>query len=125
MLLAEANKIALQHNYDKFTASNGWLSRFAARHQIKFTNLHGGSAKVSPDAAQQWKTKLPEICAGYSPSNIFNCDETGVFFQALHQKSLIPEGGSNSGIKISNDRFSVLVCANALGEKMKLWVIGK
>ena len=29
MLLAEANKIALKYNYDKFTASNRWLQRFS------------------------------------------------------------------------------------------------
>ena len=94
-------------------------------HQIKFANLHGESAEVSDEAVQQWKSKLPEICAGYHPRDIFNCNETGVFFRALHQKSLIPDGSNPAGINISKDRFSVLVCANAIGEKLKLWVIRK
>ena len=34
MLLAEANEIAIKHNYDKFCASNGWLQRFSTHHQI-------------------------------------------------------------------------------------------
>ena len=113
MLLAEANEIALRHNYNNFSASNGWLARFSTRHQIKFTDLCGKSAEVSQDAVEQWKAKFPEICAGYSPCDIFNCNKTGVLFQALPQKSLIPEGGSNFGVKISKDRFSVVVCANA------------
>ena len=96
MLLSEANEIALKYNYDKFTASNGWLQRFSNWHQIKFANLHGESAEVSIEAVQQWKTKLPEICAGYHPRDIFNCNETGVFFRALPKKSLIPNGGEQS-----------------------------
>ena len=84
MLLAEANEIAFKDN-DKFSASNGWLQRFSARHQIKFANLHGESAEVSDEAVDQWKEKLPEICAGYHPQDIFNFNKTGVFFRALPQ----------------------------------------
>ena len=83
MLLAEANEIALKQNYDKFSASNGWLQKFSTHHQIKFANLHEESTKVSTRAVDQWKEKLPKICAGYHPQDIYNCDETGVFFQAL------------------------------------------
>ena len=125
MFLAEANEIALKHNYNKFSASNGWLQRFSIRHQIKFANLHGKSAEVSDEAVDQWKEKLPAICAGYHPRDIFNCDETGVFFCALPQKYLTPNGAQTSGIKVSKDRFSMLVCANALGEKQQLWIISK
>ena len=80
MLLAEANEIALKHNYDKFTASNGWLQHFSTHHLIKFANLHDEFTDVSDEAVQQWKEKLPKICAGYHPRDIFNCNETGVFF---------------------------------------------
>ena len=124
MLLAEANEIAIKHNYDKFTAFNGWLQRFMTRHQIKFSNLHGESVEVCPEAVEQCKERLPDICAGYHPRGIFNCDKTGIFFRAL-PASLIPNGAKQSGVNISKDRFSVLVCANALGEKCKLWVIGR
>ena len=79
MLLAEANEITVKHNYDWFTASNGWLQCFSTHHQIKFANLHGESAHVSDEAVQQWKEKLPQICAGYHPRDIFNCDKTGIF----------------------------------------------
>ena len=68
---------------------------------------------------------MPQICAGYHPKDIFNCHETGVFFRALPQKSLIPNGSGHSRVKVSKDRFSVLVCANTLGEKCQLWIIGK
>ena len=86
MLLAEANEISIKHNYDKLSASNGWLQKFSARHQIKFANLHGESAEVSEDAVQQWQEKLPKICAGYHPRDIFNCDETGIFFRGFASK---------------------------------------
>ena len=80
---------------------------------------------MSQDAIKQWKAKLPELCAGFSHRDIFNCDETSMFLRALPQKSRIPSGSEQSGVKVSKDRFSVLVCAYALGEKIKLLVIGK
>ena len=123
MLLVEANEITIKHNYDKFSASNGWLQRFSTHYQIKFANLHGESAEVSEDATQQWKEKLPKICAGYHPRDIYNCNETDLFLSALPQKSLISNRAEHSGVKVSRDRFSVLMCTNTLGEKIQLWII--
>ena len=77
---------------------------------IKFCNLHGESAEVSQDPVDQWKDKLLELYSGFSPRDIFNCDE--VCFSVLYPKSLIPNGSEQYGVKVSKDKFSVLVCAN-------------
>jgi len=29
---------------------------------------------------EEWLDKLPTVCSGYSPENIFNMDETGLFY---------------------------------------------
>ena len=81
--------------------------------------------RYAPQAMQQWTDRLPDICKGFAPKDIFNCDETSIFFQATPQKSLLGHKEQHSGVKVSKDRFSILVCANAEGQKEKLWVIGK
>ena len=46
MLQSEANESVMKHNYNTFTASNGWLKSFCLRHQIKFSTLHGRVVKL-------------------------------------------------------------------------------
>ena len=47
------------------------------------------------------------------------------FFKALPNKSLLGPNEQADGLKTSKERFSLLVCANAIDEKEKLLVIGK
>ena len=119
MLQSEANESVMKHNYNTFTVSNGWLKSFCLRHQIKFSTLH------REGAVDQWLKELPAIMKVYELRNIFNCDETSIFFLALPKKSLQGPGEKPVGNKVSKDWFSILVCANAAGEKEKLLVIGK
>ena len=91
MLQSEANESALRHNYDKFTASNGWLKSFFARHQINFSTLHGEGAQVSHEAVDQWLAELPNITNGYDLRYIYNCDETSIFFKALPATEIFTE----------------------------------
>ena len=48
-----------------------------------------------------------------------------IFFKALPNKTLHGPNEKLLGNKTSKDHFSILVCANAVGEKEKLLVIGK
>ena len=125
MLQSEANESALKHNLNNFAASSGWLQSFCKRHQIKFSTLHGKGAQVSEEAVKQWLEELPKMIKGYAMREIYNCNETSILFKALPNKTFHgPNEAKPMGNKISNDRFSLLVCANAAGEKEKLLVIG-
>ena len=125
MLQSEANESALHHNYNNFTASNGWLKSFCNRHQIMFAILHDESAEVCENAVEQWMQDLPNRTKNYELQNIFNCNETSIFFKALPKKTLLGPNGQPEGLKQSKESFSLLVCANAIGEKEKFLVIGK
>lgn len=58
--------------------------------------------------------------------NIFNADETGVFYQLLPNKTLTLKGESCKGGAKSKQRLTALFCCNATGtEKLKPLVIGK
>ncbi|ELU05436.1 hypothetical protein CAPTEDRAFT_46694, partial [Capitella teleta] len=127
ILCAKASKLAADLGHEKFEASNGWLSRFKDRHQIVFRVISGESANVNQESVDTWHSNLQaEILMNHSPENIFNADETGLFFQALPSKSLVIKGDSCSGGKESKNRLTVLVCANMTGTtKLPLLVIGK
>jgi hypothetical protein len=37
---------------------------------------------VKNETMEEWLDTLPAVCSGYSPENIFNMDETGLFNRA-------------------------------------------
>ena len=125
LIQSEATESAMRHGYPGFATSSGWLESFCAHHQIKMAQLHGESAEVCHDTVEQWLESLPKIIEKYEQRDTFNCDETSIFFHAVPNKSYIGQGQGQSGVKISKDRFSLLVCANAIGEKEELLIIGK
>lgn len=72
--------------------------------------------KVDHDIVDDWNNKLVEICEGFVPKNIFNLDETGLFFRALPNKTMCLKGENCSGGKISKERITVMLCVNMEGD---------
>ena len=50
------------------------------RHNINCSVLSGESAEVGRDVVEDWPKRLIDICKDYRKENIYNCDETGLFF---------------------------------------------
>lgn len=110
----------------EFKASNGWLDKFKSRHGISYRAICGESAGVNFITTNEWINRLPSIIDGYDRSNIFNADETSLFFKALPNKSYVLNKEECKGGKHSKERFTVLLCSNWSGnEKLKPLVIGK
>ena len=61
----------------------------------------------------------------FQNKDIFNADETGLFWKMTPDRTLSFRGDSCKGGKRSKERVTVLVAASALGEKLPLLVIGK
>ena len=57
---------------DGFKASNGWLNRFKTRHSISQAVICGESGCVDKEVVQSWKSRLPDIAAGYATCDIYN-----------------------------------------------------
>ncbi|XP_023238008.1 tigger transposable element-derived protein 1-like, partial [Centruroides sculpturatus] len=97
---------------ETFSASKGWFDRFRKRagwHNIK---IQGKTAKEFPE-------KLAEIIEeeGYSSRQIFNVDETGLFWKRMPSRTHIAkEEKSKPGFKVSKDRVTLLLGANAAGD---------
>ena len=125
LLQTKALEIAKNMNID-FKASNGWLYRFQKRHRIACKSLTGESADVSEEAVNSWKTDLlPRLIEGYAKEDVFNADETALFYRQLPKKSLVAAGDDTSGVKVMKERLTILLACSQTGEKLKPVVIGK
>lgn len=103
--------------------SSGWLTGFKARHGLYQHTFHGEEGAV-PAAADEAMTTIHDEVRYYNERDIFNMDETGLFWR------LAPSTGLSSqrrgGIKKDKARISLALCCNANGtERMPPFVIGK
>ncbi|KRX52528.1 hypothetical protein T09_12 [Trichinella sp. T9] len=48
--------------------------------------ISGKAAAVKPSVIYTWKSKVMNVFAGYSLTDVFNADETGLCFKQLPQK---------------------------------------
>ncbi|BFZ15182.1 hypothetical protein BsWGS_18221 [Bradybaena similaris] len=125
MIQEQAVLVATERGFDDFSGSNGWLDRWRTRHNVRFGSLCGESGDVSADVVADWTKRLPDLCAGYELKDIFNADETGLFFRAFPNKSMLSKGDVGHGIKINKNRVTALVAVSATGEKLKPLIIGR
>ena len=76
-----------------FEGSVGWLSNFKQRHSIDFKGNQGEAADINLDTLRKWQEEvLFEAISKYSPDDVFNADETGLFWQLLPDKTLTFKG---------------------------------
>ncbi|UYV66112.1 GLG1 [Cordylochernes scorpioides] len=93
ILKEKAILLALKMGQDNFEASNGWLERFKARRNIAFKRLHGEAGSVEANSVATWKGGIiPSLLAKYSPQDIFNADETGLFYKLLPNQTMTIRG---------------------------------
>ena len=71
------------------------------------------------------ETTLPTILSQYELGDIYNADEFGLFYKALPSQSLQLKSEKCTGGKLSKVRVTGLAAANAVGEKLPMFVIGK
>jgi len=125
ILQEKAKQVADILELEQFKASNGWLESFRKRHNICFRTLSGEGALLDKGNVENWKESLPHILNGYEPCNIWNLDETGLFWHGLPKKSLIFKEEEAKGGKLAKERLTICLLCSSTGEKFKPLVIGK
>uniref|UniRef100_A0A1E1XKZ6 Putative tick transposon n=1 Tax=Amblyomma sculptum TaxID=1581419 RepID=A0A1E1XKZ6_AMBSC len=127
ILQQKAKDFACILGHDDFKASNGWLQGFKSRHGVVGRVISGESASADSDAAASWVAdKLPGILSRFEAAEVYNADETALFYQMLPGRTLALKGDDCRGGKQSKLRITILLCANLDGtDKRVPLVVGK
>jgi DDE superfamily endonuclease./Tc5 transposase DNA-binding domain. len=91
--------------------SDGWLYGFQSRRNIKRNLQHGEAGSLSQDAAGEM-IRIRQVLSTYAPQDIFNCDETGLYWKMIPDNSLSTQ--SIPGRKKEKARISALFCCNSV-----------
>ena len=101
--------------------SNGWLQGFQNRKRIRCRTLHGEAGSIDLYASDEM-IQIRETISQYEAKDIFNCDETSLYWKMIPDRSLtttvVP------GRKKQKARISALFYCNQTGkEKLPIWFI--
>ena len=122
----KATEFAEKVNVENLKVSDGWLDRWKKRFNVSFKTVSGESNACTDEMVAQWEeTALPTIMSKYDLNQIYNADEFGLFYRAQPNKSLHLKNENCVGGKQSKLLLTGLTAANAIGEKLPLFVIGK
>jgi len=130
LLRAKAVEIGRALKLDDFRASRGYLRGFLSLTGIKSVRLHGQGGAVDKEAAERGMEVVRKRLEAYRAEDIFNMDETGIFFRCVPSQSYLSTGARREtrGVKSmkSKDRVTLVFCTNASGtEKLPIAIIGK
>ena len=101
-----------------FKAGTGWLKRFRDKHGVRALSVQGESLSGATDTIDPFKKKFAKIMEekGLSLSQVFNCDETGLYWRLMPNKTLVTGREKEAkGFKKPKDRVTLMACANATG----------
>ena len=97
--------------------SNGWLDKYKQRHGLKQYRFHGEAGSINEEDVEAARAKAKEQAKGYELRDIYNMDETALFY------ALPPDTGLASkqyfGIKKNRKRLTFALITNADGSDQR------
>ena len=102
-----------------FQASKGWFENFKKRHSLHNVKLSGESASADHTAASTYPAELKALIEEkqYLPQQVFNADETGLFWKRMPSRTFISKNEKKApGFKAAKDRLTLMFCGNASGD---------
>jgi hypothetical protein len=78
----------LHPDVPKFEFSNGWLAKFKQRHQIRSHHRFSESGATNTEIIEESLPCIRTILDKYALANIYNMDETGLFYRMQADNSL-------------------------------------
>uniref|UniRef100_A0A914W2W7 HTH CENPB-type domain-containing protein n=1 Tax=Plectus sambesii TaxID=2011161 RepID=A0A914W2W7_9BILA len=126
MIQEEAKKFAQKLDLPDFEPSNGWLGRWKTKENVTFHKIQGEKGAADQAGAAQWvKNVLPALLADFDAKNIYNADETGLFYKALPSGTMAARGEKLEGGKTQKDRLTALFLCNMDGSDKHVFMIGR
>lgn len=81
--------IAKEQNIVNFTASDGWITNVNKRNGLIWHSVSGESANVDEEGLKMWREQvLYPTMRQFDPSDVFNTDESGLFYEMMPDKTL-------------------------------------
>ena len=111
---------------ETFMASQGWWEKFSKRNGLGSVKLLGEAASADTEAAERYPPKLKQIIEeeGYTEDQIFNADETGLFWKLAPTRTIKKKSPQTAGLKLQKARSTILLGGNASGDhKLKPFFI--
>jgi len=110
---AKVEDTAIKANHADFKATDGWFSRWKVKNRIVFTKLAREAAEADVTAEKHFMEQdLLEKMWAYQRKDIFNVNETGIYFRALPSTMYMKTKKGCKGFKTAKDRLNALVtCA--------------
>ncbi|CAG8697644.1 2628_t:CDS:2 [Gigaspora rosea] len=68
---------------DEIKFSNGWIANFKKRNSLRRYKLHGEALSGPLESLPGERIKLQELLSQYESDDIYNADETGLFYRML------------------------------------------
>ena len=127
LIKKKALKLAELMHIPDFIASDGWLDNFKKRNGITFKTVQCEAGRVDLQPLLEWQQQvLQPLLRQFSADDVFNLDETGLFWRLLPNKTMSFRGERCTGGKKSKHRITLLIGANMSGtEKFPLLAVGK
>ena len=109
-----------------FSASKGFQQKFCQRFGIKRLAVCGEKLSADSKSAERFVSEFKALVEGYSLDQLFNADETGLYYKLLPKTTLSSAKDDPIGAKKQKERVTINACANASGTiKLPLLMIGK
>ena len=126
MIQEKALIFAKELNTENFQVSDGWLPCWKEKNNMSFKTVSGESRSVTPEMVNVWlETSIPTLLSNNDLKDIYNGDESGLFYQCLPNKTYQLKSEKCYGGKLSKIRITGMAAANAIGNKLPMFVIGK
>ncbi|XP_040063746.2 tigger transposable element-derived protein 4-like [Ixodes scapularis] len=101
MLQQKAKDFAFLLDVQDFRGGSGWLQRFKERYDIVGKVVAGESRAVDNESVKKWIAEnWPAITEQYRTCDIYNTDETALFWQLLPSRTLARQGEKCHGGKL-------------------------
>ncbi|OAF65114.1 Periodic tryptophan protein 2 [Intoshia linei] len=85
----------------------------------------GESGLVNIELVKNFKSIYERKVSEYGPSDIYNCDETGLFWREFINKTIVLNEDDKASGKYSKQRITILFCTNMIGEKLTPSSLGR
>jgi hypothetical protein len=96
---------------------------------VHIVQICGEKLSADLSVVEEYKNKFQTILEenGHTPDQVYNCDETGLYYKMMPSKTLAGETENSApGLKKNKERLTILACSNNSGRhKLRLMCIGK